>query len=133
MSDICVLGGVVLPTYRMEFPFVSQIMSEMVQALDGTPIIQSAPKSEAGRYIDLVGESDGPYTKYSDLVNLFDLLSVLGAVYLLEHQQGNFHVVFRVWEDKPIEYSPFITYADPIDTDPYVNIRIKLMETKIGG
>jgi hypothetical protein len=122
------LGGVVLPNMVFEDEFGNPPVETKTEAtLAGNMLVWE--QSCGGIPIDLKSGGEGAeWTTRGTMKALFALSSIPNATYILDYNGLVRTVRFRN-EDKPaVSAKPVMSRSNPEDTDPYVEIYIKLME-----
>jgi hypothetical protein len=112
--------------YRENHLGRSGVDGSMVRSRDGTPIVWEQPAGPPD--FNLVGGSTTGTLAGSVLLDLYNLASVPGGVYLLEHNGKQCPVRFRTWDQPVIQADPIAPRENMTDMDVYNNIVIKFQE-----
>jgi hypothetical protein len=123
-----ILSGIDLGSglYRENHLGRSGVDGVMVRSRDGTPIVWEQPAGPMD--FNLIGGTTTGTLAGSVLLDLYNLASVPGGVYLLEHNGVESPVRFRTWDQPVIEADPIAPRENMNDLDVYNNIVIKFQE-----
>ena len=121
------IQGIELKDLIIEAPFVfTGVESEVERSLSGNPVIFE--RSVSGKAFDLVGTENHGILTRSVLDQLMDLASQPRATFTFDDGTGSLSTV-RIRNEEPpvISAEPVMRNQTPAPTDPFKNIRVKLM------